>query len=104
MLQQSVSSSMLLQCLDAPRYAKKQSLCRALLQDAHVLALDEATANVDQATDALIQKALRAAVGSPDGSSPRRTLLVRSTLGACSKILLPKQELHVTLAVPIMHS
>ena len=35
-------------------------LCRALLQDAQILALDEVTANVDSTTDALIQQTLKA--------------------------------------------
>lgn len=47
-----------------------------MLQDAVVLALDECTANVDQATDSLIQQALRDYVGQEDPKGRGRVLLM----------------------------
>ena len=53
------------------RFGGEDYILRALLSDAKILALDEATANVDRATDVLIQTSLQKWIAQED-----KTLLI----------------------------
>mmetsp|Transcript_63632 Transcript_63632/g.192140 ORF Transcript_63632/g.192140 Transcript_63632/m.192140 type:complete len:115 (+) Transcript_63632:616-960(+) len=64
------------------------SLGRALLRPARLLCVDEATANVDGATDAALQRALRLAAGAA-GQRTQLTVAHRLwTLRHCDEVLL----------------